>query len=84
MSAAELPHEPSSALQVFPWQPWFAWRPVRLYMTGQLAWLRRVYRRSVVKPVGAVCEYTDNPDEFPDLADVKDVVPAPNAPAQMP
>ena len=75
MSAAELPHEPNSALRVFPWQPWFAWRPVRLYMTGRLAWFRRVHRRCVVKPVGQICEYTDSPDEFPDLANVKDVIP---------
>ncbi|HUO01218.1 MAG TPA: hypothetical protein VMU31_00450 [Rhizomicrobium sp.] len=87
MSAAELPHEPNSALRVFPWRPWFAWRPVRLYMTKRLVWLKRLHRRCVIKPVGTVCEYTDSPDEFPDLADIKDVIPgppAPNFPAQMP
>jgi hypothetical protein len=30
--------------------------------------LRQVYRRHVIKPLGAVCEYTDDPEEFPDLA----------------
>lgn len=70
MSAAELPHEPDAALQVRHWHPWFAWRPVRLYMTGRFAWLRRLYRRKVIKPIGTVCEYTDDPEEFPDLADI--------------
>ena len=76
MSTAELPHEPTAALRVHRWQPWFAWRPVRLYMTGRFAWLTRVYRRCVVKPVGTMCEYTDNPGEFPDLADLKAVTDA--------
>lgn len=70
MSSAELPHEPNAALRVHHWRPWFAWRPVRLYMTGQFAWLRPLYRRLVIKPEGMVCEYTDDPDEFPDLADM--------------
>jgi hypothetical protein len=70
MSSAELPYEPDAALRVQPWQPWFAWHPVRLYMTGQFAWLKRVYRRHVIKPVGATCEYTDDPGEFPDLTGV--------------
>ena len=66
-----IPHESeAAALQVEPWHPWFAWHPVRLYMTGQFAWLRQVYRRHVVKPVGTMCEYTDDPGEFPDLTDV--------------
>ena len=77
MSAAELPHEPDAALRVQPWHPWFAWHPVRLYMTGQFAWLRLIYRRHVTKPVGAVCEYTDNPREFPDLADLNAEPPKP-------
>lgn len=70
MSSIELPHEPTAALRVHRWRPWFAWRPVRLYMTGQFAWLRPLYRRRVIKPEGAACEYTDDPDEFPDLADM--------------
>ena len=32
--------------------------------------LRQVYRRQVIKPVGATCEYTDDPEEFPDPAGV--------------
>jgi len=31
--------------------------------------LRRVHRRTVIKPVRSICEYTDDPIEFPDLAD---------------
>jgi hypothetical protein len=68
-SSADLPNETIIALQVDPWHPWFAWRPVRLYMTGQFAWLRLVHRRTVTKAVGSICEYTDDPAEFPDLAD---------------
>lgn len=69
MSSAELPHEPNAALKVDRWRPWFAWHPVRLYMTGQFAWLRRIHRRWVIKPVGTSCEYTDDPAAFPDLAE---------------
>lgn len=66
MSAGEL--EPGgAALQVDHWEPWFAWRPVKLYMTGHYAWLRSIYRRTVVKTAGSNCEYTDDPGEFPDL-----------------
>jgi hypothetical protein len=75
MSSAEFPQEPDAALRVQPWRPWFAWRPVRLYMTGQFAWLRLVHCRHVIKPAGWICEYTDNPAEFPDLADVTDSGP---------
>jgi hypothetical protein len=28
-----------------------------------------VHRRTVTKAVGSICEYTDDPAEFPDLAD---------------
>jgi hypothetical protein len=69
MSSADLLQEPTTALRVDPWHPWFAWRPVRLYMTGRFAWLRQVHRRTVTKPVGSSCEYTDDPAEFPDLVD---------------
>jgi hypothetical protein len=47
------------------WEPWFAWRPVRLYSTARLIWLRRIHRRGIVKFGLATCEYTDAPDEFP-------------------
>jgi hypothetical protein len=68
MSSTDLSQESAAALRVDPWHPWFAWHPVRLYMTGQFAWLRLVHRRTVTKPVGSSCEYTDDPAEFPDLA----------------
>jgi hypothetical protein len=42
--------------------------------------LRRIYRRTVVKTAGSNCEYTDDPQEFPDLlkgdADVEAVATA--------
>ena len=31
------------------WQPWFAWRPVRLTPYNQWVWLRIVYRRAKFK-----------------------------------
>lgn len=66
MAVSEL--EPGgAALQVDHWEPWFAWRPVKLYMTGRYAWLRPIWRRKVVKTAGSNSEYTDDPGEFPDL-----------------
>lgn len=66
MSVNEL--EPGGApLQVDHWKPWFAWRPVRLYMTGDFAWLRHIYWRNVVKTAGGTVEYTDDIKAFPDL-----------------
>jgi hypothetical protein len=47
------------------WEPWFAWYPVRLYMTGRFCWLRRIYRRCVAKAGIKSCDYSDQPDEFP-------------------
>lgn len=46
------------------WESWFAWRPVRLYMTGQFAWLRHIHRRNVSRSGISTCDYTDRPDEF--------------------
>ena len=46
------------------WWEWFAWCPVRLYMTGRMACLRPVYRRSVVKFGLTGWEYTDQPEAF--------------------
>ena len=50
------------------WEAWYAWRPVRLYMTGRTAWLRWIYRRSIVKARLSCREYTDSPEEFPHKA----------------
>jgi hypothetical protein len=46
---------------------WFAWRPVRL-RTGELAWLRRVWRLEMYRPwlPGRKVEYAAiGPDGFP-------------------
>jgi hypothetical protein len=48
-----------------PWQSWFAWHPVKLYMTPHYAWLRMIYRRCVTKNSVVICDYTDTPAEFP-------------------
>lgn len=31
-----------------PWKQWFAWRPVRT-LSGELAWMRKIYRRAYEK-----------------------------------
>jgi hypothetical protein len=54
-------------------------------MTGQFAWFKQVYRRHVFKPMGSVCEYTDDPEEFPDLVGVAAEPPRSlNRPARTP
>jgi hypothetical protein len=47
------------------WERWFAWHPVRLYMTSRFAWLTTIYRRCVTKGDVASRDYTDSPEEFP-------------------
>ena len=48
------------------WAPWYAWRPVRLYMTGKVAWLSWIFRRCVIHSTGfRTCDYTDQPEDFP-------------------
>ena len=32
-------------IEISPWQPWFAWRPVKI--RGGKVWLRKIYRRSI-------------------------------------
>ena len=64
MSSDLAPH-PSETLVLGAWRPWFAWRPVRLYMTGGYVWLRRIHRRGVTKNGLSMCDYTDRPEEFP-------------------
>ena len=46
------------------WENWFAWHPVRLYMTGRVVWLRHIHRRNVSRSGVATCDYTDQPDQF--------------------
>ena len=66
MSLSEL--EPDvTAIHVDAWKPWFAWRPVKLYMTRRFTWLRFIHRRTVLKTAGGTCEYTDDTECFPDL-----------------
>jgi hypothetical protein len=64
MSSEFAPVSPET-LVLGAWQPWFAWRPVRLYMTGGYVWLRRIHRRGVMKNGLSMCDYTDRPEEFP-------------------
>jgi hypothetical protein len=47
-----------------PWEPWFAWHPVRLYMDPRYIWMRYIYRRCVRKFGIEHCEYTDSPDAY--------------------
>ena len=57
--------EPPEALRYeSDWESWFAWHPVRLYMTGRHAWLRIIHRRNVSMSGIARCDYTDQPDQF--------------------
>jgi len=63
---------PTAISEVTEWTPWFAWHPVRLYMTGRTAWLSWMFRRCVIHATGfRTCDYTTEPDEFP-LAAPKD------------
>jgi hypothetical protein len=32
-------------IEVLPWKPWFAWRPVKIH--GKYVWLERIYRRCI-------------------------------------
>gem|GEM_PF-6157637 len=54
------------AFKVTAWQPWFAWHPVRLYMSSRHAWLKPLWRRCVDKNGVECCDYTDTPEKFPD------------------
>jgi hypothetical protein len=60
----EEPGEPIH-YQIGEWQSWYAWRPVKLYMTPRYAWLRPIFRRCVMKGAVECCDYTDRPDDFP-------------------
>lgn len=44
------------------WEPWYAWHPVRLYMSGRLAWMRRIHRRAIHRCGMAMWDYTDQPE----------------------
>ena len=32
-------------IELGPWKPWFAWRPVKL--KGKRVWMKKIYRRSI-------------------------------------
>jgi hypothetical protein len=42
------------------WEPWFAWRPVRI--NGKWYWLAHVYRKFLVSPGGGFYRYGDDFD----------------------
>lgn len=52
-------------LELGPWKPWFAWRPVKF--KGKRVWMKKIYRRSINT-------YVDQEDwtryEYGDLFDV--------------
>ena len=54
-----------SSITQQPWAAWFAWRPVKLYMTRRYCWLRTIHRRCVTKNGFQSCEYTDRPEDYP-------------------
>jgi len=47
------------------WEQWFAWYPVKLYMSTKYAWRRRIYRRCVTRAGFTSRDYTDSPDQYP-------------------
>jgi len=44
------------------WEPWYAWHPVKLYMSSRLAWLCWVHRRAIHRSGLAMWDYTDDPE----------------------
>lgn len=44
------------------WQPWYAWRPVRI--NGKWYWLTRVYRKFLLSPGGGFYKYGDAFDKL--------------------
>lgn len=54
------------AFETGPWQPWFAWRPVRLFGTSRVVWGRRIFRRAVRRDFAPyLLDYSDTPSRFP-------------------
>ena len=58
---------PDISIMQDPWGAWFAWHPVKLYMTRRYCWLRTIHRRCVTKNGLQSCEYTDQPEEYPSV-----------------
>jgi hypothetical protein len=61
-SVAPEPLDPPPVTIDGDWEPWFAWHPVRLYMSGRLAWLCRIHRRAIHRSGMAMWDYTDHPE----------------------
>jgi hypothetical protein len=60
------PPKGSSAFETGPWQPWFAWRPVRLFGTSRIAWGQNIFRRAVRRDYARpLMDYSDTPARFP-------------------
>ena len=60
---AEKPPKPPVLTIDSGWEPWYAWHPVRLYMSGRLAWCRLIHRRSIHRCGMAMWDYTDQPEQ---------------------
>jgi len=54
-----------AAIKTGEWQAWFAWRPVRLYVIGDITWLRSIYRRNLTNDRIVASDYTDRPWDYP-------------------
>jgi len=68
-----------SIIAMTEWAAWFAWRPVRLYMSGKIVWLNWVFRRCVIHGNGfETCDYTLEPDEFPRLVPAESTAEQPH------
>ena len=39
------------------WHTWYAWRPVRLTITGRWVWMRKIYRRALYKTYATYDEW---------------------------
>lgn len=49
-----------------PWELWYAWHPVRLYMSRRLTWMCWIHRRAIHRSGMAMWDYTDQPEMHAD------------------
>ena len=61
-ASAESPPRPPPVTIDGTWEPWYAWHPVKLYMSSQLAWLCWIHRRAIHRSGMAMWDYTDRPE----------------------
>ncbi len=66
MSDAAGPPKPSPLTIDSGWEPWYAWHPVRLYMSWRLVWLCKIHRRAIHRSGMAMWDYTDRPERCAD------------------